>query len=278
MIIEKIFNNNAIIAKDSGKDELVVMGRGIGFKKNAGDPVDVSLIEKTFVLKQNDASEKFKALMADAPAEYVALSYDIIEYAKQSLKVRLSDYIYVTLTDHLTHALRLWNQGIRNTNPLIWEIQRCYPKEYGIALQALQIIENYTRIRLPDDEASNIALHLINAQMNSSGHKIADVTRQTQQIDDILNIVKYSYNNEIDESSVSYERFITHLRYFFQRTRKKEAVESVDDFLLKQVRTKYKKAHSCVLKIEQYLDTRLLDEERLYLTIHIQRVTQRQTE
>ncbi|NOU81861.1 PRD domain-containing protein [Paenibacillus sp. LMG 31459] len=278
MIIEKIFNNNAIIAKDSGKDELVVMGRGIGFKKNAGDPVDVSLIEKTFVLKQNDASEKFKALMADAPAEYVALSYDIIEYAKHSLKVRLSDYIYVTLTDHLTHALRLWDQGIRNTNPLIWEIQRCYPKEYGIAFQALQIIESYTRIRLPEDEAGNIALHLINAQINSSGHRIADVTRQTQQIDDILNIVKYSYNNEIDESSVSYERFITHLRYFFQRSRKKEAVESVDDFLLKLVRTKYKKAHSCVLKIEQYLDTRLLDEERLYLTIHIQRVTQRQTE
>lgn len=215
MIIEKIFNNNAIIAKDSGKDELVVMGRGIGFKKNAGDPVDISLIEKTFVLKQNDASEKFKALMADAPAEYVALSYDIIEYAKHSLKVRLSDYIYVTLTDHLTHALRLWDQGIRNTNPLIWEIQRCYPKEYGIALQALQIIEGYTRIRLPEDEAGNIALHLINAQINSSGHRIADVTRQTQQIDDILNIVKYSYNNEIDESSVSYERFITHLRYFF---------------------------------------------------------------
>lgn len=67
MIIEKIFNNNAIIAKDSGKDELVVMGRGIGFKKSPGDPVDVSLIEKTFVLKRNDASEKFKALMADAP-------------------------------------------------------------------------------------------------------------------------------------------------------------------------------------------------------------------
>ena len=278
MIIEKIFNNNAIIAKDTGKDELVVMGRGIGFKKNAGDPVDESLIEKTFVLKQNDASEKFKALMADAPAEYVALCYDIIEYAKQSLKARLSDYIYVTLTDHLTNALRLWNQGIRNTNPLIWEIQRCYPKEYGIGLNAMRIIEDYTGVRLPVDEAGNIALHLINAQMNSSSHKIADIARQTQQIDDILNIVKYSYNNVIDEHSVSYERFITHLRYFFQRSRKKEPVESVDDFLLRQVRTKYKKAHSCVLKIEQYLDVQLLDEEILYLTIHIQRVTQRQTE
>ncbi|MEK4007261.1 BglG family transcription antiterminator LicT [Paenibacillus sp. FSL H3-0333] len=278
MIIEKIFNNNAIIAKDSGKDELVVMGRGIGFKKSPGDPVDVSLIEKTFVLKRNDASEKFKALMADAPAEYVALSYDIIEYAKQTLKARLSDYIYVTLTDHLTHALRLHEQGIHNDNPLLWEIQRCYPREYAIGHHAMGMIEQYTRIRLPEDEAGNIALHLINAQMNSSGNKIADLTRQTQQIDDILNIVKYSYNNEIDEHTVSYERFITHLRYFFQRSRKQESEESVDDFLLKQVRMKYRKAHHCVLKIEKYLDLKLLDEEILYLTIHIQRVTQRQTE
>lgn len=278
MIIEKIFNNNAIIAKDSGSGELVVMGRGIGFKKSPGDPVDVSLIEKTFVLKHSEASERFKALMADAPAEYVALSYDIIEYAKQSLKARLSDYIYVTLTDHLTHALRLHDQGIRNENPLLWEIQRCYPKEYAAGLHAVGMIESYTGIRLPEDEAGNIALHLINAQMNSTGNKIADLTRQTQQIDDILNIVKYSYNNEIDERTVSYERFITHLRYFFQRSRNQEPVEQVDDFLLKQVKVKYRKAHSCVLKIEKYLGVKLRDEEMLYLTIHIQRVTQRQTE
>lgn len=278
MIIEKIFNNNAIIAKDSGSDELVVMGRGIGFRKSPGDPVDVSLIEKTFVLKHSEASERFKALMADAPAEYVALSYDIIEYAKLSLKARLSDYIYVTLTDHLTHALRLHDQGVQNENPLLWEIQRCYPKEYAAAKHALGMIEQYTRIRLPEDEAGNIALHLINAQMNSSGNRIADLTRQTQQIDDILNIVKYSYNNEIDERTVSYERFITHLRYFFQRSRHQEPVEQVDDFLLKQVKVKYRKAYSCVLKIEKYLGVKLRDEEMLYLTIHIQRVTQRQTE
>lgn len=278
MIIEKIFNNNAIIAKDSGSGERVVMGRGIGFKKSPGDPVDVSLIEKTFVLQHSEASERFKALMADAPAEYVALSYDIIEYAKQSLKKRLSDYIYVTLTDHLTHALRLHEQGVRSENPLLWEIQRCYPKEYAAAKHAMGMIEQYTRIRLPEDEAGNIALHLINAQMNSSGNKIADLTRQTQQIDDILNIVKYSYNNDIDEQTVSYERFITHLRYFFQRSRNQEQVEQVDDFLLKQVKIKYRKAYSCVLKIEKYLGVKLRDEEMLYLTIHIQRVTQRQTE
>lgn len=48
-----------------------------------------------------------------------------------------------------------------------------------------------------------------------------------------------------------------------------------DDFLLKQVKTKYKKAYECMLKIQKYLEKELSDEEQLYLTIHIQRVTQR---
>lgn len=91
-----------------------------------------------------------------------------------------------------------------------------------------------------------------------------------------MNIIKYSYNTTIDEHSISYERFITHLRFFFQRLNKKEKVELEDDFLWRQVKAKYKKAYGCMLKIEKYLDMVLSDEEKLYITIHIQRVTQRQ--
>ena len=72
MIIKKIFNNNAILAKDSDKHEFVVMGCGIAFKRNVGDKVEESLIEKTFILKQKDASEKFKLLLEDIPTEHVS--------------------------------------------------------------------------------------------------------------------------------------------------------------------------------------------------------------
>ena len=104
MIIKKIFNNNAILATNSDKHEFVVMGCGIAFKRNVGDKVEESLIEKTFILKQKDASEKFKLLLEDIPSEYISLCYDIIEYAKNILGVELSDYIYVTLTDHISYA------------------------------------------------------------------------------------------------------------------------------------------------------------------------------
>lgn len=275
MIIKKIFNNNAILARDSDKHEFVVMGCGIAFKKNVGEKVDENLIEKTFILKQKDASEKFKLLLEDIPTEHVSLCYDIIEYAKNILGVELNDYIYVTLTDHVSYALKLFDEGFNRPNPLIWEIKKFYPKEFSIGLKALELIEDELEKELSEDEAGNIALHLINAQANNMNSDVKDIANQTKKIQDILNIVKYTYNIPLDEKSLNYERFVTHLRFFFQRLNKKQEVETEDDFLLKQVKVKYKKAYECMLKVQKYLEINLSDEEQLYLTIHIQRVTQR---
>lgn len=279
MIIKKIFNNNAIVAKDPHRQEFVVMGRGIGFKKSTGDVIDESLIEKVFILKQKDASERFKLLLEDVPSEYVSLCYDIIEYAKNRLEIPLSDNIYVTLTDHINNTFKMYDEGIRIVNPLIWEIKKFYPKEFAVGLKALEVIEESVDKRLSEDEAGNIALHLINAQVNNTYTKVADVAQHTEKIQDILNIVKYTYNVVLDEESISYERFITHLRFFFQRLHlRKKAVVLEDDFLLKQVKSKYKRAYDCMLKIEVLLKTELSDEEKLYLTIHVHRVTHRTTE
>ncbi|AVK47290.1 transcription antiterminator LicT [Clostridium sp. MF28] len=276
MIIKKIFNNNTLLAKNLDKDEFVVMGCGIAFKKKIGDEVDEGLIEKTFILKQKDASEKFKLLLEDIPAEHVSLCYDIIEYAKNILGVELSDYIYVTLTDHISYALKLFEEGLNRPNALIWEIKKFYPKEFSVGLKALDFIEDEVAKRLPEDEAGNIALHLINAQMNNSNNKVEDIAHQTKMIQDILNIIKYTYNIQLDEKSLNYERFVTHLRFFFQRLNRNEKIETEeDDFLLRQVKVKYKKAYECMLKIQSYLEKELSEEEQLYLTIHIQRVTQR---
>jgi beta-glucoside operon transcriptional antiterminator len=251
------------------------MGSGVGFKKSVGEIVDEALVEKTFILKQKDASEKFKLLLEDIPSQYVSLCYDIIEYAKNILGVELSDYIYVTLTDHISYALKLFEEGLNRPNPLIWEIKKFYTKEFEIGLKALEFIEDETGKKLLEDEAGNIALHLINAQVNNKGGKVEDIAKQTKMIQDILNIVKYTYNIPLDEKSLNYERFVTHLRFFFQRLSKNQEVEGEDDFLLQQVKAKYKKAYDCMLKIEAYLEKELSDEEKLYLTIHIQRVTQR---
>ena len=275
MVIIKVFNNNAVIARDAENREIVLMGCGIAFKKKNGDEVDKQLIEKTFILKGKDASEKFKLLLEDIPIEHVSLCYDIIEYAKNMLDVEMNDYIYVTLTDHISYAIKLYKEGIFRPNVLIWEIRKFYPKEYNIGLKVLDFIEDELECRLPDDEAGNIALHLITAQVNNKYNKVEDLYDITKKIQDILNIVKYTYSIELDDNSLNYERFVTHLRFFFKRLKDRKLMEDKDDFLLNQVKNKYKNAYNCMLKIEKYLNVDLTDEEKLYLTLHVQRVTQR---
>ena len=275
MVIKQIFNNNVILAKDSSKNEIVAMGCGIAFRKKVGDAININMIEKTFILKQKETSEKFKLLLEDIPAEHVSLCYDIIEYAKNILNVDLNDYIYVTLTDHISYALKLNKDGIYRSNVLLWEIKKFYPKEYKIGLKTLELIEDETHQRLPEDEAGSIALHLVNAQINKALNTREDASKLTEMVQDILNIVKYTYNIPLDENSLNYERFITHLRFFFKRLNKKEVVESEDDFLLEQVKSKYRQAYECMLSIEKYLGIELTDSEKLYLTLHIQRVTAR---
>lgn len=276
MKVGKIFNNNVILAIDSDNHETILSGRGLAFRKKVGDEVDESLIEKTFILKEQGVTEKFKKLLENVPSEQVSLCYDIIQHAKGVLDVKLNDYIYVTLTDHVNNVLKTIEEGFYNTNILIWEIKKFYPKEFEVGLKALELIKIQTHISLPEDEAANIALHLINAQINNKNNKSEDAVQVTKMIADILNIVKYAYSIELDEKSLSYERFVTHLRFFFIRLKNRQSTgTSGDNFLLEQVKEKYNKAYECMLKVQKYLRVDLNDEEQLYLTLHIQRITQR---
>lgn len=276
MKIDKIFNNNAVMVKEDNGRDSVIIGCGLAFRKKVGDEVDESLIEKTFILKEKDTLEKFKMILEHIPTEQISLCYDIVEYAKNMLNCELNDYIYVTLTDHISYTLKLFDEGIERPNILIWEIKKFYPKEYNIGLKALEFIESELGKKVNEEEAGNIALHLITAQINGKSDKTDIAYSMTKKIQDILNIVKYTYDIELDEHSLNYERFITHLRFFFKRLSNKTQYRNEnEEFLLQQVKEKYKDAYKCMLKIEKYLNIELSHEEQLYLTLHIKRIVNR---
>ncbi|MGG7209608.1 BglG family transcription antiterminator LicT [Clostridium baratii] len=276
MKIDKIFNNNAVMVKEDNGRDSVIIGCGLAFRKKVGDEVDESLIEKTFILKEKDTLEKFKMILEHIPTEQISLCYDIVEYAKNMLNCELNDYIYVTLTDHISYTLKLFDEGIERPNILIWEIKKFYPKEYNIGLKALEFIESELGKKVNEEEAGNIALHLITAQINGKSDKTDIAYSMTKKIQDILNIVKYTYDIELDEHSLNYERFITHLRFFFKRLNNKTQYRNEnEEFLLQQVKEKYKDAYKCMLKIEKYLNVELSYEEQLYLTLHIKRIVNR---
>lgn len=162
MQIIKIFNNNVLLAEDSQEDEVIVMGRGIGFQKKSGETVDLEKIEKLFVLKENN--DLLPTIYDDMSNEEIELVLDIIKLAEATLDVSFQSNLYITLADHLHFAIERHKQGLSLQNPLSWQIKKLYRPEYAVGQKALEIIENKIGVRLSEEEAASIALHLINAQ------------------------------------------------------------------------------------------------------------------
>lgn len=275
MIIRKVLNNNvAVIESEDGK-ERIVMGKGLAFKKKAGDEIDTTKVDKTFVLTSGFAISKFEQLIADIPLETVKLADQIITMAKAELGKSLNDSIYITLTDHIYAALTRIQEGVIVKNPILYDIKRFYISEYNVALEALDCIETQTGIQLPKDEAGFIALYLANAQTNAEDVK--HVYEMTKVMQEITGIIRYFFNVTFDEDSVEYYRFITHLKFFAERLIFHQHYESegIDDLFQVIVR-KYKNSYQCVLKIAQFVqnkyDYALSLEEQLYLVVHIQRL------
>lgn len=259
--------------------EMVVMGRGLAFQKKPGQTIDPSVIEKQFILKDKETSGKLDQLLKYTSEEYLDLASEILIYAQKHVPYELNEYLYVALTDHLSFAIARFKQGIELKNNLLYEVRKYYKREYQIAKRCLDIIENRTGIRLNEDEAGSIALHLVNSQL--TGENMQAAVQVTEMVDNILNIVKYFYQMELDETTINYERFVTHLRYFAVRFIRKEVPEdTVDDFMHEQVMRKYNQAYQCTERINMYLeknvDWPLSQDERVYLTVHIHRVTYRE--
>ena len=274
IIIEKVINNNIISAYEKSGAEVIVMGRGIGFKKKQGEMVPADQISKIFRIKSRTLAEQFKELLANMPLERVRISDEIISHAKDHLKLKLNQSIYVTLTDHINFAIERVSQGIEPQNALLWEIKRFYPQEFQLGIYALELIQDRLDILLPEDEAGFIALHFVNAEY---GTDIRDAVKFPDQMQAIVDIVERDLGILLDESSLHYERFMTHIKFLIQRIYRKELLSSEDKELSLLMQRKYPREYQCSLKVAEYImqatGSRLSEEEIMYLSVHIRRVS-----
>lgn len=101
MQIDKVYNNNVVQAIDDQGSELIVMGKGLGFQKKAGEQVDVSKIEKTFVLQNDNQQADLSNLYLQMGSRETEVVNSIIERAEEVLGVSFDLSLYLALGDHL---------------------------------------------------------------------------------------------------------------------------------------------------------------------------------
>ncbi|MFJ2976257.1 BglG family transcription antiterminator LicT [Kluyvera sp. NPDC087067] len=272
MIIAKILNNNVVVILDAQQREQVVMGRGLAFQKRVGDKLDTSLIEKVFALQSDELTRRLGELLSQIPLEVITTCDRIIDLARSRLG-KLQESLYITLTDHCHYAVERQKKGLAIKNALLWETQRLYPREFELGNEARAIIAQRLGVELPEDEAGFIALHLVTGQLNN---EMPEVMHITQVMQEILNLVKYQLRLEYDTSTLSYQRFVTHLKFFAQRMLSRNVVPDDDETLHNAIKENYALSWKCAEKIGLHIrntyQRELTTEEIMFLTIHIERV------
>lgn len=274
MKIDKIINNNVVSALEDNGKEIVVMGKGIGFHTRKGMEIPENHIEKVFRLDNPGTMDQFKSLLENLPLEHLQASTEIINYAKSVLNRKINQSIYITLTDHINFAIDRHRQNMMFTNPLLREVKTFYKEEYLVGEYAIALIERRIGIKLPVDEAASIALHIVNAEYNTKMRDTIDITNLIQAV---LGIVKAEFKMELDETSLNYERFITHLRFLAQRIYSKELLGDDDNQeFYEMVAKMYPEESACSRKVADYINEtyrhKVSDEEVSYLAVHIKRV------
>lgn len=273
MIIEKIINNNVVTAIDEANQEVVLMGKGIGFQAKPGMKLAKEKIEKKFVLSDKAEIGKFEEVVGSIPIEHLDVCIEIINYAAGVLGKRISSSIYISLTDHINFALERYKTGMVFDNPLAQEVKSFYRSEYLVGEYAVAMIEKKLGLKLPAEEATSIAMHFINAEYNTA---MSETMHITTLIREIIELVEDALQVKMDDTDISYSRFVAHLKFLAFRVFNDTQIVEQDEEYNNMVIRLYPKSFSVVEKIASYMKDKynydMKVDEMVNMTIHIRRI------
>lgn len=284
MYIRQILNNNLLLAEDSNHTEKLIWGRGIGFSNKKNQAYELQKSDKVYTMQSSSHNSKFmdqfNQLLEKVPYEYFKVTSKIIDIAKEYTGNEYDDFLLITLTDHIYFSVGRMKDGIYIGNPFLNDLLVLYEKEYGAAKAGLKYIEEISNLKMPDDEAGFIAIHLIESKINHNDDSgVIKTEILLQRIEEISDLV--SSKIRLDKNSVSYNRFLIHLKYLLVRW--SLGTENTDDELsdyeaklYREMIRKNRKLKKVLEIVVNYFQNEMnftLDtSEKLYLALHIKRL------
>ena len=273
MKIIKNINTNYAIAVDDDNNHVVVCGKGIGFGSVPREIEDITVIERSYY----DVDSQYFSMIKDIDETVISISTKIVDYAREKLDMPFNSNLVFILADHINFSIEKQKKNMSFKMPIMNDIEWLYPDEYKIGKLSVNYINKKLNTYLPKDEASFIALHIIEAEEKKQEDDIFYFDEKV--IDDIVKIIEKQMELCIDINSINYSRFITHMRYLLKRGRSMHLIESDNLSLYETTKKEYPSICKCVDYINDYLisnvDVNLAEEEQLYLILHVNRLCSR---
>lgn len=270
----KTLNNNGVLALEmEHNQEVILLGKGIGFGKKTNERFEGTDDLQVFRLQSESEKGNVRTLLKDINPVYLEITSEIIAEAEKQLD-SIDRNILIPLADHIAYAVeRMKHQGFAY-NPLTPDIFALFPEEYQVALTARAIIFEATNQTINDDEVGFITLHLHAAR---DYEKVADVLHRAELIRTSINMIEEQMGTTINVSSLAYNRLLSHMKYMFERiTRGEEILLDMNDYIRNEFAKTYELAEQICNHISEDLKIKVGEIEIGYLAIHIERVCARE--
>lgn len=272
MKIMQIINNNVIVSEDFKGNEVILVGKGIGFNGKKGQPVDESKVLKIFTLLNDEEKLKTLYMVEEIPYEVIAFGVKACNYIVECSSKKISRKLLVPLIDHIYTTIERTKEGLSFDNRILFNVKFLYPEEYHTAVDILDMLESDFGISVDRSEASFIALHILNAELDID---MKDTYKATNIIDLSVRTVEEFFEVKLKED-INLARFITHLEFFAKRMIQNTMNDENDKEMDKYINLRFKKEYECAKiicgKIEQEYGWNVDPAEYSYLAIHIARL------
>lgn len=208
--------------------------------------------------------------------------------------------LVTALADHVAQAQVRAERGETIQYPLEAEVASLYPDEHDLARTLLREINERLAVggqdtgeragelegergdvdkqmratQLPAEEATALALHLVNAGFSTGD--LSYTYQMTGVIQQMLDVIGAEWSVGLRQASISVARFITHVRYLFVRMARGEQLDHASDAVSTQITQAFPQHDRLARKVarvaELRFDQTLTEDEIAYLTLHIARL------
>lgn len=267
----RLINNNVVMCYDDEDFRCMLIGKGIGFGLKAQSRIyNTEKVEKIFYLIDPENKYKFDLMTKEINVDIIGVVEESIALMEDILDKPLKESIHVTLLDHINFALNRIKNNITIKNVFVHEIKFLYTEEYLIAERVVKHINSRLNIKLPEDEAGFIAMH-IHAAANDGN--LRETVMANEILEDMITFIENRIGKKLDRNSLPYFRLITHLRFAIDRAIKNITLENI---LLDTIKDKFKESFSLAKELVEYIkenhDISFNDSEMGYIAVHLQNI------
>lgn len=283
MKVIQSLNQNALLVSNDNKEEIVALGRGIGFGKKKGDIIDSKGISRIFTVQSNANEKRILETLKSIDDEIFVISDDVVDLAEKLLDKKLNETFIFTIAKHIQFAIERDRENPIEYSPFEYQLRYLYPNEYRVSEEVIEFINRKYHLNMKTQEISFFTLHFVNGMIDSEDFN--DILKLSELLNKIISFIDDESGNRLKRDSVDYSRFIVHLRYFLIRMLSKSQ-ENKSDPRMTELLTITKEMYLEETILLEKLKAKLLSDnelsfgvdEDLYLLLHLVRILRRKEE